>query len=143
VISNVPYAIAKGLPKQPGKGMWIKPYEAVGSYSHCVCGSNARAPEVSFNDLERLRRIHGLDKPRWAQYLLFNKSIFTGEFGISLRWDQHPACTVFIGRLPATIQLASAAVLFSVLLGCHARCPRGVQCLLSRNNISMLPGGCQ
>jgi ABC-type transport system substrate-binding protein len=30
VISNVPYAIAKGLPKQRGKGMWVKPYEAAG-----------------------------------------------------------------------------------------------------------------
>ena len=30
VISNVPYAIAKGLAKQRGKGVWIKPYEAAG-----------------------------------------------------------------------------------------------------------------
>jgi peptide/nickel transport system permease protein len=74
-------------------------------------------PEASFSDIERLRRIHGLDKPLWYQYLLFNRSILTGEFGISLRWDQRPAFDVFIGRLPATIQLASAAVLFSVLLG--------------------------
>jgi peptide/nickel transport system permease protein len=74
-------------------------------------------PEASFSDIERMRRIHGLDKPLWYQYLLFNRSIFTGEFGISLRWDQRPAFDVFISRLPATIQLASAAVLFSVLLG--------------------------
>jgi peptide/nickel transport system permease protein len=74
-------------------------------------------PEASFSDIERMRRIHGLDRPLWYQYLLFNKSIFTGEFGISLRWDQRPAFEVFISRLPATIQLASAAVLFSVLLG--------------------------
>jgi peptide/nickel transport system permease protein len=74
-------------------------------------------PEASFSDIERMRRIHGLDKPLWYQYLLFNKSIFTGEFGISLRWDQRPAFDVFISRLPATIQLASAAVLLSILLG--------------------------
>jgi peptide/nickel transport system permease protein len=74
-------------------------------------------PEASFSDIERLRRIHGLDKPLWYQYLLFNKSIFTGEFGISLRWDQRPAFEVFTSRFPATLQLASAAVLFSVLLG--------------------------
>src|SRR5919108_4711091 len=74
-------------------------------------------PGASFSDIERLRRIHGLDKPLWQQYLLFNKSIVTGEFGISLRWDQRPAFEVFISRLPATIQLTSAAVLFSVVLG--------------------------
>jgi len=74
-------------------------------------------PEASFSDIERMRRIHGLDKPLWYQYLLFNKSILTGEFGISLRWDQRPAFDVFRERLPATIQLATAAVLFSVLVG--------------------------
>ena len=74
-------------------------------------------PEASFSDIERMRRIHGLDRPLWYQYLLFNKSIFTGEFGIALRWDQRPAFDVFRERLPATIQLATAAVLFSVLLG--------------------------
>jgi peptide/nickel transport system permease protein len=74
-------------------------------------------PEASFSDMERMRRIHGLDKPLWYQYLLFNRSIFTGEFGISLRWDQRPAFDVFRERLPATLQLAGAAVLFSVLLG--------------------------
>ena len=74
-------------------------------------------PEASFSDIERMRRIHGLDKPLWYQYLLFNKSILTGEFGISLRWDQRPAFEVFMSRLPATIQLASAAVLFALLLG--------------------------
>ncbi|HXH09506.1 MAG TPA: ABC transporter permease [Alphaproteobacteria bacterium] len=74
-------------------------------------------PEASFSDIERMRRIHGLDKPLWYQYLLFNKSIFTGEFGISLRWDQRPAFDVFRERLPATVQLATAAVLFSVLVG--------------------------
>jgi peptide/nickel transport system permease protein len=74
-------------------------------------------PEASFSDIERMRRIHGLDKPLWYQYLLFNKSIVTGEFGISLRWDQRPAFAVVMSRLPATIQLTSAAVLFSVVLG--------------------------
>jgi peptide/nickel transport system permease protein len=74
-------------------------------------------PEASFSDIERMRRIHGLDKPLWYQYFLFNKSIFTGEFGIALRWDQRPAFDVFRERLPATIQLATAAVLISVLLG--------------------------
>lgn len=74
-------------------------------------------PEASFSDIERMRRVHGLDKPLWQQYLLFNKSILTGEFGVSLRWDQRPAFEVFINRLPATLQLTTAAVLFSVLLG--------------------------
>ena len=69
-------------------------------------------PEASFSDIERMRRVHGLDKPLWQQYLLFNKGIVTGEFGVSLRWDQRPAFEVFLSRLPATLQLATAAVVF-------------------------------
>ncbi|MBI3328399.1 MAG: ABC transporter substrate-binding protein [Nitrospinae bacterium] len=30
VVSNIPYAIAKALPRQRGKGLWIRPYEATG-----------------------------------------------------------------------------------------------------------------
>jgi peptide/nickel transport system substrate-binding protein len=30
VVSNIPYAIAKGLPRQRGRGPWIRPYEAAG-----------------------------------------------------------------------------------------------------------------
>jgi peptide/nickel transport system permease protein len=74
-------------------------------------------PEASFSDIERMRRIHGLDKPLWQQYVLFNRSIVTGEFGVSLRWDQRPAFEVFMNHLPATLQLTTAAVVFSVLLG--------------------------
>src|SRR5215471_11908498 len=74
-------------------------------------------PEASFSDIERMRRVHGLDKPLWQQYLLFNKGIVTGEFGVSLRWDHRPAFEVFLSRLPATLQLTTAAVVFSVLLG--------------------------
>ena len=74
-------------------------------------------PEASFSDIERMRRVHGLDKPLWQQYLLFNKGIVTGEFGVSLRWDQRPAFEVFLSRLPATLQLTTAALVFSVLLG--------------------------
>src|SRR5918996_2950609 len=78
-------------------------------------------PEASFSDIERMRRIHGLDRPLWYQYLLFNKSIFTGEFGISLRWDQRPAFDVFMSRLPATLQLTTAAGGFFLLLGVPTR----------------------
>jgi peptide/nickel transport system permease protein len=31
-------------------------------------------PEASYSDIERMRRIHGLDKPLWYQYLPFDNS---------------------------------------------------------------------
>src|SRR5262249_61410591 len=38
-------------------------------------------------------------------------------FGVSLRWDHRPAFEVFLARVPAPLQLTTAAVVFSVLLG--------------------------
>src|SRR5262245_47044129 len=44
-------------------------------------------PDFTHADRERLKKVYGLDKPIWEQYLLFNKSIFTGDFGQSLAFD--------------------------------------------------------
>lgn len=57
----------------------------------------------------------GLDRPMWEQYLLFLWKAVQGDFGQSYRW-QVPALTLVLDRLPATIQLATAAFLFSLLL---------------------------
>ncbi|MBI3327745.1 MAG: ABC transporter permease [Nitrospinae bacterium] len=74
-------------------------------------------PEISQADRERMKAHYGLDKPLYVQYLLFNKSIFTGDFGKSLRWAQRDAFDVFVSRLPASVQLVGAALAFSMLLG--------------------------
>ena len=52
--------------------------------------------------------------------LLFHKSIITGEFGKSLRGTQGEALHVVMERVPATLQLTAAALLFSIVLGIPA-----------------------
>ncbi len=61
------------------------------------------------------RQAYGLDRPLWEQYLIFAGKALVGDFGNSYRW-QMPAVTLILDRLPATIQLAAAGLVFSVAL---------------------------
>ncbi len=65
--------------------------------------------------VEQVRRDMGLAEPLWRQYLIFAGNALTGDFGNSYRW-QAPALSLVLDRLPATIYLALAALLFSILL---------------------------
>jgi peptide/nickel transport system permease protein len=77
-------------------------------------------PDMSWTDRAYLREAYGLDKPLWQQYVLFNKSIITGDFGKSLRGTQGAALDVLLERVPATLQLTVAALLFSIVAGIGA-----------------------
>ena len=65
--------------------------------------------------VEQTRQHLGLDKPIWVQYLIFARNALTGDFGNSYRW-QMPALDLVLTRLPATVQLACAGLLFSVVI---------------------------
>jgi peptide/nickel transport system permease protein len=74
-------------------------------------------PEMTLADRERMKEEYGLNKPLYVQYILFNKSIVTGDFGKSVRWGRLDAFDVYISRLPATVQLVGSALLFAMVLG--------------------------
>jgi peptide/nickel transport system permease protein len=65
--------------------------------------------------IESTRREMGLDQPLWVQYLIYAQHALTGDFGNSYRW-QTPALQLVLDRLPATMLLAVAGLLFSVCL---------------------------
>ena len=65
--------------------------------------------------IQALRENLGLDRPIWQQYLLFLSHAVRGDFGQSYRW-QMPALQLVLERLPATIELATAAFAFSIML---------------------------
>ena len=65
--------------------------------------------------VEETRRHLGLDKPVWMQYLIFAANALSGDFGRSYRWEM-PALDLVRERLPATMQLACAGLLFSVAI---------------------------
>ena len=91
------------------------------------------SPEA--DQAERLRAIAalGLDKPLWQQYLIFLGGLVHGDFGRSFVFNE-PAMQVILQRLPATMELAIAAVLISILLGIPAGLFAGLKpnALLSR-----------
>src|SRR5918993_5001503 len=82
------------------------------------------APE----DVEELRRRLGLDRPLLEQYGNFLAGVVRGDLGTSLRTSQ-PVTEAILERLPATFELAAAAMLaaicFSLPLGIAAAVWRG------------------
>lgn len=74
-------------------------------------------PQISPEDLEVLKAHYGFDKPIYVQYGIFIQSIFTGNFGKSMRWAQRDALDMYMSRLPATVLLVGSALVFSMVLG--------------------------
>lgn len=70
------------------------------------------------DQFERERAIAalGLDKPIWEQYTGFIQGALGGDFGRSFVFGL-PAITLILQRLPATLELAFAAVLLTVVIG--------------------------
>jgi peptide/nickel transport system permease protein len=58
----------------------------------------------------------GLDQPLWRQYLLFLGNVVTGNFGTSYIYHL-PAFGLVMSKLPATLELASIAMLIAAPCG--------------------------
>ena len=70
----------------------------------------------------------GLDKPMWEQYFLFLQNALLGDLGRSFAYST-PALRLILQRMPATMELAVAATLISIVLGV----PLGLWAGLRRN----------
>ncbi|TIT02549.1 ABC transporter permease [Mesorhizobium sp.] len=88
-------------------------------------------PDVPQNVIEAFRKSWGLDQPLWIQYLAYLKSIFTGDFGVSMR-DKAPALQLVLERVPATLQLTVPALILKLLIGI----PAGVYAALHRQSFA-------
>src|SRR5688572_13971411 len=79
-------------------------------------------------DVEELRRSLGLDRPLIEQYGAFLWGLLKGDLGTSLRTGQ-PVTGQILERMPATFELAAAAmavaILVSIPLGIAAAVRRG------------------
>ena len=63
-----------------------------------------------------LRAAHGLDQPLWAQFWAYGKTLASGSFGTSLRFNQ-PVSALIWARLPATLLLVALAITLAAALG--------------------------
>jgi peptide/nickel transport system permease protein len=74
------------------------------------------SPEATQADRTAVVSALGLDKPLWLQYVLFVKQAFVGDLGKSFAYNI-PAIQLIFERMPATLELASFAMLLAVLIG--------------------------
>jgi peptide/nickel transport system permease protein len=74
------------------------------------------APHASEADLDAIRVQFGLDRSWPVQYLHFVGGALQGDFGTSLYY-RVPAGALYWQRLPASLQLAAAAMAISLLVG--------------------------
>ncbi|CAD0216946.1 ABC transporter permease [Agrobacterium fabrum] len=73
-------------------------------------------PEATYDDRLRLIADLGLDRPLYEQFFLFLKGLLQGNLGVSYVYKE-PAVELILSRLPATLELAFAAVLLSLIVG--------------------------
>ena len=77
--------------------------------------------DATEEDIAELRNEMGLDKPLLTQYLIFFRNVLHGNFGESFEHGES-ALKVVLEHLPATIELASAAFIMSVIIGLPFGC---------------------
>lgn len=74
------------------------------------------SPNTTAEELAALRTKLGLDGSVFEQYFRFARSALTGDFGVSFRQGE-PAVKLVLQRLPATLELAAAAAVITILIG--------------------------
>lgn len=88
------------------------------------------SPESTFEDLEHLRSLLGLDKPLYQQYFEYLKQIVTGDLGNSISLVR-PVSELIKEHLPPTMLLAGAAIVLAVPLAILA----GTVAAVKRNSV--------
>jgi peptide/nickel transport system permease protein len=85
------------------------------------------ALNITEEDIQGLREHYGLNKPLYEQYVSWLLQVLQGDFGKSLQYNR-PALPLLLERLPATLQLAVAALVLQLAIGV----PLGVIAALKR-----------
>lgn len=86
--------------------------------------------ETTPEQVARLRHLLGLDKPVWVQYADFLRNLATGNLGESYRYGT-PVTPLVLARVPATLELAGAAIAVAVAVGI----PLGVVSAVRKDSI--------
>ena len=87
-------------------------------------------PETTDETYAQLKKNLGLDRPLTIQYLSFANDVIHGDFGIST-YSGRSARDILFERFPATLQLAGAAFILSLLLGI----PLGILSAVKRDTV--------
>jgi peptide/nickel transport system permease protein len=74
------------------------------------------SPDMDQQMIEQTARNLGLDRPIWMQFLIFLGNAATGDLGSSFVHGE-PAIKLILSRMPATMELALAALLMAIVIG--------------------------
>jgi peptide/nickel transport system permease protein len=85
-------------------------------------------PDASAEDVRRFREVMGFNDPFFVQYGRFLKGALQGDFGQSVRHGE-PAFGLVLERMPATFELAGAALALALCLAI----PAGIVSAVRRN----------
>ena len=85
-------------------------------------------PDASSEDVRRFREVMGFNDPFFVQYGRFLKGALQGDFGQSVRHGE-PAFGLVLERMPATFELAGAALALALCLAI----PAGIVSAVRRN----------
>jgi peptide/nickel transport system permease protein len=96
-----------------------------GDPCHAMLGEKA-TPEACDAFIHR----YGLDKPIYVQFAIYVGDLAQGDFGTSLRYGK-PVTDLMAERLPTTIELAFAAMAFSIIVGI----PLGILSAVRQNSL--------
>src|SRR5215813_13261543 len=88
-------------------------------------------PQADQMERERAIAALGLDKPMWVQYAAFLSGALHGDLGRSFVHST-PALRLILERMPATLELAFAAMLIAIALGI----PLGLWAGLKPNSVA-------
>lgn len=73
-------------------------------------------PDATQAERARLIAQLGLDRPFHEQYFVFVGNVLAGDFGTSFVYNR-PALGLILERMPATLELAFAAIVLAVVIG--------------------------
>ena len=76
-------------------------------------------PNVRPEDIERLRRALGLDRPLWQQYWSWLAAFAHGDWGYSFS-DGRPVASRIVERIPATLELVGVSIVAALALALPA-----------------------
>ena len=87
--------------------------------SHIVPGDAAQlmaGPRATPEIIERIRRESGLDRPLYVQFGMYVAELFKGNLGKSIL-TRRPVLADIVDYFPATFELTTVAMLFTVIAG--------------------------
>ncbi len=89
-------------------------------------GERGLSPEVH----AQMKKQLGLDQPLYIQYVDYLQGITQGDLGNSFK-NNEPVMTEFLSLFPATVELATFAILFAVIIGI----PVGILAAVKRGSV--------